>query len=117
MGTPARVQKGCEAAIETALGAAAQNLVVDGEASAKAAIAFLKQEKAGRATFLPLDTVQPSHLDASRLPQGRSGLSLVEYDPRYEKRGVEPVGAHSGGGGPGRCQPGGRQMGLPATAL
>ena len=79
------VQKGCEAAIETALGAAAQNLVVDGEASAKAAIAFLKQEKAGRATFLPLDTVQPSHLDASRLPQGaRVASSLVEYDPRYE---------------------------------
>ena len=85
VGTLLRVQKGCEAAIETALGAAAQNLVVDGEASAKAAIAFLKQEKAGRATFLPLDTVQPSHLDASRLPQGaRVASSLVEYDPRYE---------------------------------
>ena len=85
VGTLLRVQKGCEAAIETALGAAAQNLVVDGEASAKAAIAFLKQEKAGRATFLPLDTVQPSHLDASRLPQGaRVASSLVEYDLRYE---------------------------------
>ena len=85
VGTLLRVQKGCEAAIETALGAAAQNLVVDGEASAKAAIAFLKQEKAGRATFLPLDTVQPSHLDASRLPEGaRVASSLVEYDPRYE---------------------------------
>lgn len=85
VGTLLRVQKGCEAAIETALGAVAQNLVVDGEASAKAAIAFLKQEKAGRATFLPLDTVQPSHLDASRLPQGaRVASSLVEYDPRYE---------------------------------
>ena len=85
VGTLLRVQKGCEAAIETALGAAAQNLVVDGEASAKAAIAFLKQEKAGRATFLPLDTVQPSHLDVSRLPQGaRVASSLVEYDLRYE---------------------------------
>ena len=85
VGTLLRVQKGCEAAIETALGAAAQNLVVDGEASAKAAIAFLKQEKAGRATFLPLDTVQPSHLDASRLPEGaRVASSLVEYDLRYE---------------------------------
>ena len=86
VGTLLRVQKGCEAAIETALGAAAQNIVVDGEAGAKAAIAFLKQEKAGRATFLPLDTVQGSTLDAARLPEGaRVASSLVEYDPRYER--------------------------------
>ncbi|MBQ8646976.1 MAG: chromosome segregation protein SMC, partial [Oscillospiraceae bacterium] len=86
VGTLLNVQKGCEAAIETALGAAAQNIVVDGETGAKAAIAFLKQEKAGRATFLPLDTMQGSTLDASRLPEGaRVASTLVEYDPRYER--------------------------------
>ena len=52
------VQPGYELAIETALGFALQNIVVDGEAAAKAAIAFLRDEKAGRATFLPLDTVK-----------------------------------------------------------
>lgn len=45
-------------AIETALGEAAQNLVTRDAATAKAAIAFLKRTGSGRATFLPLDTVQ-----------------------------------------------------------
>ncbi len=40
-------------AIETALGAGMQNLVVDREENAKAAISFLKQRDGGRATFLP----------------------------------------------------------------
>ena len=45
-------------AIETALGAAAQNLVMRDAESAKAAINYLKQRKSGRATFLPLDTIK-----------------------------------------------------------
>lgn len=45
-------------AIETALGEGAQNLVIRSSAAAKAAIAYLKQSGGGRATFLPLDTVQ-----------------------------------------------------------
>ena len=53
------VEPGCEVAVETALGAAMQNIVVENEAAAKAAIALLRQKNAGRATFLPLDTVQP----------------------------------------------------------
>lgn len=79
------VQPGYEVAIETALGFALQNIVVDGEGAAKAAIAFLRDEKAGRATFLPLDTVKGSHFDASRLSgSARVASSLVQYDPKYD---------------------------------
>lgn len=46
------------AAIETALGEGAQNLVMRSANAAKEAIAFLKRTGSGRATFLPLDTVQ-----------------------------------------------------------
>lgn len=78
------VQPGYEVAIETALGFALQNIVVDGETAAKAAMAFLRNERAGRATFLPLDTVKGSHFDASRLSgSARVASSLVEYDPKY----------------------------------
>lgn len=52
------VRKGYEIAIETALGFALQNIVVQDQGCARAAITFLKEERAGRATFLPLDTVQ-----------------------------------------------------------
>lgn len=45
-------------AIETALGAAAQNIVMRDAETAKAAINYLKQHKYGRATFLPLDTIK-----------------------------------------------------------
>lgn len=78
------VQPGYEVAIETALGFALQNIVVDGETAAKAAMAFLRNERAGRATFLPLDTVKGSHFDASRLSgSARVASGLVEYDPKY----------------------------------
>ena len=55
-----KVEPGCEVAVETALGGALQNIVVENEAAAKAAIALLRNDNAGRATFLPLDTVQPA---------------------------------------------------------
>ena len=45
-------------AIETALGGAAQNLVMGSSEAAKKAISYLKQRQAGRATFLPLDTIK-----------------------------------------------------------
>lgn len=49
-------------AVETALGGALQNLVTQDEESAKRAIYYLKQEKAGRATFLPLTNTKPYRL-------------------------------------------------------
>lgn len=79
------VKQGYEVAIETALGYSLQNVVVDNEAAAKAAMAYLKQTNGGRATFLPLDTVKPQRMDTSRLPAGAvSAQTLVEYDKRYE---------------------------------
>lgn len=79
------VKPGYEVAIETALGFALQNIVVENESAAKAAMAFLRDEKAGRATFLPLDTMRPAHFDASRLTGSAVKASdLVEYDRRYE---------------------------------
>lgn len=78
------VQSGYEVAVETALGAAMQNIVVEDQQAAKAAMAFLKAERAGRATFLPLDTVRPSHFDASRLPQGaKLACDLVRFQPEF----------------------------------
>ncbi|MFK7695869.1 chromosome segregation protein SMC [Paenibacillus sp. HJGM_3] len=47
-----------ELAIETALGAAMQNIVVENEALGREAIAFLKRKQFGRATFLPLDVIR-----------------------------------------------------------
>ena len=77
------VEPGCEVAVETALGAAMQNIVVENEAAAKAAIALLRQKNAGRATFLPLDTVQPG-LFRGELPlSARLASSLVQADARY----------------------------------
>ena len=87
------VQPGYELAIETALGYALQNLVVENEAAAKAGIAFLKEQKAGRATFLPLDTVQGQRMDPDKLPMGAvCAASLVSYDARYERVAANLLG-------------------------
>ena len=78
------------AAIETALGEGAQNIVARTAQAAKQAIAFLKQNGTGRATFLPLDTVQrryPSkeEAEAAKLP-GVCGFAvdLLQYAPEAE---------------------------------
>lgn len=77
------VKPGYEVAIETALGFALQNIVVENETAAKAAMAFLRDERAGRATFLPLDTVKPGSFNG-RLPEGAVlASSLVTYDAKY----------------------------------
>ena len=51
-------------AVETALGAGAQNLVIRSAEAAKQAIRYLKERKEGRATFLPLDTIKEPVLKA-----------------------------------------------------
>ncbi len=52
-----KVEKKYETAIETALGGTIQNVVTDNEATAKELIGYLKQNKLGRATFLPLNAI------------------------------------------------------------
>ena len=75
-------------AIETALGSAAQNIVVGTQNDARLAIEMLQRQDAGRATFLPLDTIRGSRLQ--EIPErdpGFVGLAseLVDYDPKYEQ--------------------------------
>ena len=77
-------------AIEIALGAAMQQIVVDTESDGKAAIGYLKRTGGGRATFLPLNTVQGKRLqeDGVERCRGFVGIAsaLVSCDDRY--RGV-----------------------------
>lgn len=87
------VRKDCALAIETALGASIQNVVVEDEEAAKRAIGALKRENAGRATLLPLTTVRGKRLDANltgRLEKEPAfvglGSDLVRFEVRY--RGV-----------------------------
>jgi len=74
-------------AIEIALGAAMQNIVVENEAVAKQAISQLKQSKAGRCTFLPITTVKGNRLTDSGVSAkaGYVGIAadLVKADKRY----------------------------------
>ncbi len=77
------VKQGYEVAIETALGFAMQNIIVQDETAAKAAMAMLKREQAGRATFLPLDTVRPSYFD-KKLPDNAARASeFVNFNEKY----------------------------------
>ena len=74
-------------AIEIALGAAMQQIVVDSEADAKAAIAYLERTKGGRATFLPLTTTHGKRLQETGLEKCRGFMGiaaqLVTAQPRY----------------------------------
>ena len=74
-------------AIETALGYALQNIIVDTEDDAIAAINYLKRREAGRATFLPISTVKGNKLneDQFKSDDGFEGLAfnLVSFDPKY----------------------------------
>ncbi|MBO5317517.1 MAG: chromosome segregation protein SMC, partial [Oscillospiraceae bacterium] len=74
-------------AIEIALGGAMQHVVVDAEADAKAAIAYLKRTGSGRATFLPMTVTQSRLLKESGLDSchGYVGVAseLVKTDNRY----------------------------------
>ncbi|MBX4221130.1 hypothetical protein KYX90_13055, partial [Enterococcus lactis] len=51
-------------AIETALGGAAQHVIVDNETDGRQAITYLKQQREGRATFLPPTTIKPRQIPA-----------------------------------------------------
>ena len=83
-----RADEECALAIETALGAAAQNIVIDSQNSGRYAIEMLKRMDAGRATFLPLDTIRGSVMrDAPERDPGFVGLAyeLVTFDKQYEQ--------------------------------
>ena len=75
-------------ALEIALGAGMQNIVVDREEEAKSAIQFLKQRDGGRATFLPLTAIRGDELRERGVENepGFVGIAsrLVSYDSRYD---------------------------------
>ena len=77
-------------AVETALGAAVQNIVVTNEDAAKAGIRFLRDNRAGRATFLPLPTIKGRVLHEPGLDGMRGFVAvaseLVTCEPQY--RGI-----------------------------
>lgn len=78
----------CGVAIETALGGAMQNLIVDDEDAAKKWIRFLAQRRAGRATFLPITSVHGKAMEEYGL-QNEPGFlgyayKLVRFDPIYD---------------------------------
>ena len=78
----------CALAIETALGAAAQNIVIDSQEDGRRAIEMLKRSDSGRATFLPVDTIRGAVMkDAPTRDPGFVGVAyeLVRFDPRYEQ--------------------------------
>ena len=78
----------CALAIETALGAAAQNIVIDTQNDGRSAIEMLKRMDAGRATFLPIDTIRGSVMtDAPVHDPGFVGVAfdLVKFDESYRQ--------------------------------
>ena len=75
-------------AVEVALGAAMQNIVVDNEADAKRAINYLKQNNQGRATFLPVSAIKPRYIDEKNLDDNFGFVdiasNLVDCDAKYK---------------------------------
>ncbi len=92
-----KVEKDCEVAIETALGGSIQNIVTDTEETAKRQIEFLKKNKFGRATFLPLSGIRGKNDFSSPQAlseQGVIGLAsaLVKTEDRYRELALSLLG-------------------------
>ncbi len=81
-----RANEDCALAIETALGASAQKIVVDSQNDGKAAIEMLKRRDCGRATFMPMDVIKGERL--KNLPDRDPGfvglaMDLVKFEPQF----------------------------------
>ena len=85
-----QVDKEYETAIETALGGNIQNIVTEDEETAKQMIAYLKKNRLGRATFLPLTSVSAKANPKNEAALGETGViglanKLVKCDPKYDE--------------------------------
>ena len=83
-----KVQKGYETAYEVALGSSLQDIITDSEREAKAAIEYLKQNKSGRATFLPLNMMRHTISPLLKELVGKNGVlglgnELIKFDSKY----------------------------------
>ncbi|WP_227935781.1 chromosome segregation protein SMC [Alkalihalobacillus deserti] len=86
-----QVPKDYETALEIALGGASQHIVMETESDARKAIQFLKQNRIGRATFLPLPVMKPKVIPDFQLEQLKNhsafvgiGASLLSFEKKYE---------------------------------
>ena len=84
-----KVESGYETAIETALGQQTQNIVTEDDEGAKRAIEYLKENKAGRLTFLPVKTIRAG--EQNKAPelekmQGFAGYAIdrISYDEKFK---------------------------------
>ncbi len=76
-----------EKAIETTMGVSLQNLVTEDDKQAQTAIAYLKDHKKGRATFLPLNTVKGQRAEDDLSKEDNVlglAVDLIEFDTKYE---------------------------------
>ncbi len=85
-----QVEKKYETAVETALGGNIQNIVTEDEDTAKRMIDFLKQNRLGRATFLPLTSVSARSNPKNEAALGETGViglanELVKCDAKYKE--------------------------------
>ncbi|HCD07065.1 MAG TPA: chromosome segregation protein SMC [Lactobacillus sp.] len=85
------VPKEYQLAIETVVSNQLQSIVTEDETAAKQAIAFLRQSRGGRATFLPMSIIQPRNIYANDLNKAEmvagfvgAASDLVSYDSRVE---------------------------------
>ena len=79
-----------EVAIETSLGATLQNIVCDKDQDAKKAIELLKENSAGRLTFLPIESIDGKVVNVNQAitkSRGYIGIAsdIISYDKKYEK--------------------------------
>ncbi|WP_066717952.1 chromosome segregation protein SMC [Clostridium sp. Marseille-P299] len=83
-----KVEKEYETAVETALGGNIQNIVTEDESTAKALIEYLKKNKFGRATFLPLTSIKGSTLSNKEAlkENGAIGIAsdLIQVDDKFK---------------------------------
>ena len=82
------VPKQYETAIEMCLGSALQNIVTDNEEVAKKLIEHLRQNKLGRASFLPISSIKSNKTE--KIPKGTNGIigiaaNLIKTDKKYEQ--------------------------------
>lgn len=78
-----------QTALEIAMGASGQNIIVEDEAAAKRSIDYLKRNRQGRATFLPLTTIKPRQLNgqfAQILANAPGFIGMASDLVTYEER-------------------------------
>lgn len=78
-----------ETAIETALGASKQNIIVDNDESAKKAVAELKEHRAGRLTFLPVSSIKGNYVEPDSSVKDDPAFigvasDLADFDDKYQ---------------------------------